>query len=183
MTVATNAPDVLRILWKDRVFLSRKTLQEIGDTLSKRGSDFPANTLALALSSAKYLTRSGGKGHSGCIQKHPYVEEGRIPSQDENARRPADHERRIKRLEALLEKRPPVRPSSSSGRKSLPSHILALRDAGYFKEPRVTAEVHQKLAPTYRCERKRVDMALFRLGKAGELRKITKVVGERKLRA
>lgn len=64
---------------------------------------------------------------------------------------------------------------------TLPQHIIKLRDAGFFKEPRTAAEVHAKLQTTYHCAADRVVMALLRLKNARKLRKTAKIVGKRKL--
>jgi hypothetical protein len=63
--------------------------------------------------------------------------------------------------------------------QTLPTRILALRDAGFFREPRTASEVHAKLLETYHCLLDRVQMALLRLQRKRELRKATKRVGER----
>jgi hypothetical protein len=60
---------------------------------------------------------------------------------------------------------------------SLPARILALREAGFFHEPRTPAEVHAKLSETYHCLMNRVQMALLRLHRKRELRKAIKRVG------
>lgn len=64
---------------------------------------------------------------------------------------------------------------------SLPQHIIKLRDAGFFKEPRTTVEVHAKLQAIYHCARDRVVMALLRLKNGRKLRKTSKIVGKKKL--
>jgi hypothetical protein len=64
---------------------------------------------------------------------------------------------------------------------TLPQHIMKLRDAGFFKEPRVAAEVHAKLQTTYHCAADRVVMALLRLKNARKLRKTAKMAGKKKL--
>lgn len=63
----------------------------------------------------------------------------------------------------------------------LPQHILKLRDAGFFREPRTAAEVHAKLQASYHCAADRVVMALLRLKNARNLRKTSKTVGKKKL--
>ncbi len=65
-------------------------------------------------------------------------------------------------------------------RPGLPSHILALRDKGFFAKPKTAAEVHAELQATYHCEPNRVQMALLRLQRRKELRKASKTV-ERKV--
>lgn len=60
----------------------------------------------------------------------------------------------------------------------LPGHILALREGGFFREPRTPSEVHAKLLETYHCLLNRVQMALLRLHRRRELRKTTKKIDE-----
>jgi len=62
--------------------------------------------------------------------------------------------------------------------KGLPGHILNLREAGFFREPRTPTEVHAKLIETYNCLVNRVQMALLRLHRRRELRKATKKIGD-----
>jgi hypothetical protein len=62
--------------------------------------------------------------------------------------------------------------------KGLPGHILALREAGFFHEPRTPSEAHAKLLETYHCLLNRVQMGLLRLHRRRELRKTTKKIGD-----
>src|SRR5260370_41807817 len=62
--------------------------------------------------------------------------------------------------------------------KGLPAHILALRENGFFREPRTAGEVHTKLSETYHCLSNRVQMALLRMQRKRELRKATKRIGD-----
>ena len=62
--------------------------------------------------------------------------------------------------------------------KGLPGHILALRGAGFFHEPRTPSEAHAKLLETYHCLLNRVQMGLLRLHRRRELRKTTKKIGD-----
>lgn len=62
--------------------------------------------------------------------------------------------------------------------RSLPEQILALRETGFFREPRTPQEVHEKLQETYHCLMDRVQMALLRLSRKHELRKTVKTVGK-----
>ena len=61
--------------------------------------------------------------------------------------------------------------------ESLPDHILALRNSGFFAKPKTPAEIHAELQTSYHCELNRVEVALFRLQRRKELRKTSKVVG------
>lgn len=65
-------------------------------------------------------------------------------------------------------------------KNALPDHILRLRDSGFFKQPKVSREVHQKLGSSYPCDSNRVTMALLRLKNRKQLRKASKIVGDKK---
>jgi len=67
--------------------------------------------------------------------------------------------------------------------KGLPERIIALRDGGFFREPRTPNEVHTKLLEGYHCALNRVQMALLRLQRRRELRKATKRVGDQECAA
>jgi hypothetical protein len=73
-----------------------------------------------------------------------------------------------------ISKNPRVSPDS------LPTWILKLKSDGYFGQPRIPREVHEKLQSHYRCDLKRVGVALLRLQKGKELRKASKVVNGKK---
>lgn len=75
MKVAKKAPDALRILWSEQIFLKGKKLEEVKAELEKRGYNFSNQNLAMALSSSKFLTRKGDRGQYTYVQKHPYVPE------------------------------------------------------------------------------------------------------------
>jgi hypothetical protein len=68
-------------------------------------------------------------------------------------------------------------------RKSLPEHIIDLRDKGFFAQSKIPEEVHQKLQTAYPCEQDRVAMALLRLAAKRELRKAAKTSGNKKHKA
>lgn len=68
----------------------------------------------------------------------------------------------------------------AEAKNALPDHILRLRDSGFFKQPKVSREVHQKLGPTYPCDSNRVTMALLRLKNRKQLRKASKIVSDKK---
>jgi hypothetical protein len=63
--------------------------------------------------------------------------------------------------------------------KALPDHILDLRDSVFFDSPKTASEVHQKLQAKYACELDRVSMALLRLQRRRQLRKVSKEVDGR----
>jgi len=72
--------------------------------------------------------------------------------------------------------------SAPKSPSSLPERIIALRDAGFFRVPKTAEEVHAELQDSakdtyYHCEPDRVVMALLRLLKRGELRKVSKKDG------
>ena len=67
-----------------------------------------------------------------------------------------------------------------SSRKALTEHILELRDAKFFKQPRTANDVHTKLQNSYPCALDRVAMSLLRLGRRRHLRKATKMTGKKK---
>lgn len=75
-------------------------------------------------------------------------------------------------------KKASIRQKSSSP-EGLPSHILDLRDRGFFKEPKVASEVHGKLKSNYHCALDRVVMALLRLQRRKQLRKSSKMIGKK----
>ncbi len=81
----------------------------------------------------------------------------------------ADHERRLLHLEEAIgseARSSRVKPTAqaSTGKPSLPKHILAFRGAGFFAQPRTADDVHKKLAPTYPCEEDGVYVTLSSVG-------------------
>lgn len=66
---------------------------------------------------------------------------------------------------------------------TLGDRILALRDTGFFKQPKTGQEAHTKLQSSCACEYDRVAMALLRLLKRKLLRVTSKKVGNKKLKA
>lgn len=72
------------------------------------------------------------------------------------------------------------RGKGNAGRaKGLPDRILDLRDSGFFDSPKTASEVHQKLHGKYACELDRVAMALLRLQRRRQLRKVSREVDGR----
>jgi hypothetical protein len=68
-----------------------------------------------------------------------------------------------------------------AGTAARPDHIVSLREAGFFKEPKTAVEVHAKLQSSYHCDVNRVAVALLRVHKNKRaLRKTSKIVGKRK---
>lgn len=54
---------------------------------------------------------------------------------------------------------------------SLTNLILALRDDGFFRQPKSNLDVHSEASKSYPCVRTRVSVALIRLAKRRELRR------------
>ena len=75
MKIAKTAPDALKILWKEKVFLKIKDVKTIEAELEKRGYNFTDKNLMMALKSSKFLTRKGQAGNYSYAQKHPYIED------------------------------------------------------------------------------------------------------------
>jgi hypothetical protein len=75
MNIATTAPDALRLLWQEKVFLKPKDVRTIEAELAKRGYNFADKNLMMALKDAKFLTRKGERGNYSYVQKHPFVKE------------------------------------------------------------------------------------------------------------
>jgi hypothetical protein len=77
---------------------------------------------------------------------------------------------------------PSRKPSRSiaPAKNTLPNHIIALRDKGFFARPQTAGDVQAKLNPTYVCEFDRVSMALLRLVERRKLRKSSKMVAGKK---
>jgi hypothetical protein len=71
-------------------------------------------------------------------------------------------------------------PVEASTANKLPEHILRLRDEGFFNPPKTASETHAKLQPVYSCDLNRVAVALLRLRGRKQLRKTSKVMGDKK---
>ena len=93
----------------------------------------------------------------------------------------ADHEKRIASLEKRLDtgKKPKV----NSDVKTLPEHIIELRDDGFFSQPKTAEETHSKLSMKYSCKLNRVAVALVRLAGKRQLRKASKTVNGKEYQA
>ena len=96
-------------------------------------------------------------------------------------RRLTDHEKRISHLESLILK--PKATKSAADKRKLSDHILAIRDKGFFAQPKTAEETHRKLEESYHCELNRVAVALFRLSKRKQLRRASKVVEKKSYQA
>ncbi len=75
--VAKTATEALKILWEEGFFRAWKKGAGIVDRLAKRGNNFTAPELGMALKRARHLTRRGKRGNYEYIQKHPFVTEER----------------------------------------------------------------------------------------------------------
>jgi hypothetical protein len=73
-------------------------------------------------------------------------------------------------------RRPAAKPASA---KTLPAHILRLREGGLFKQAKTAKEVRQRLQAVYPCDLDRVAMVLLRLQRRKQLRKTSKKVGKK----
>ncbi|WP_372522201.1 hypothetical protein [Sulfuricaulis sp.] len=95
-----------------------------------------------------------------------------------------DHEIRLSRVESLITgNKRSVRTISHNQQETLTDRIVALRENGFFPQPRTAGEVHEKLQETYGCELNRVSMALLRLAKRRELRKAMKNINDKTYQA
>lgn len=61
-------------------------------------------------------------------------------------------------------------------REGIQRYLLDLRDRGFFKQAKVASEVHAELQASFPCELNRVAVALLRMHKKQELRKLSKIV-------
>lgn len=66
------------------------------------------------------------------------------------------------------------------GAETLPAKILSLQDIGFLNEARTPIEVHAELSKVYPCEINRVQMALLRLQRKREVRRVSKDVDGKK---
>ena len=87
-----------------------------------------------------------------------------------------DHEHRL----TIIEKgKRSTKGRARGGKKSLSDHIIELREQGSFKKPITPEEVYKKLTVTYPCDFNRVEVELIRLQKRRQLRKTSKLIGEK----
>ncbi|MER2514149.1 MAG: hypothetical protein ABTQ25_17325 [Nitrosomonas ureae] len=75
MSIATTAPNALKLLWQEKVFIGPNDLRAIEAELMKRGYNFTDKNLMMALKNAKFLTRRGERGNYMYIQKYPFIQE------------------------------------------------------------------------------------------------------------
>jgi len=93
--------------------------------------------------------------------------------------------KRLNRIEQTIfpkiESRPTKEVLTLKKKSGLPYSILQLREQKFFKQPKISSEVHKKLQPTYHCDLNRVEVALLRLNKKKQLRKSLKLIGDKKI--
>ncbi len=77
LKIAKTAPDALKVLWKEKVLLKPKNVEEVEKELEKRGYNFTDKNLMMALKNAKFLTRKGSNKNYVYIQKHPFMEDSK----------------------------------------------------------------------------------------------------------
>ena len=70
-SIAKIATAALKILWEEGFFRAWKKGAAIVDRLAKRGNNFSAPELGMALKRAKHLTQRGKRGNYEYIQKAP----------------------------------------------------------------------------------------------------------------
>lgn len=92
-----------------------------------------------------------------------------------------NHEKRISALEEKFRVKP--RKIIPKKKKILTDYILELRDKGFFNQPRIAKEVHEKITDIYYSEFSRVKVELFRLAKRRQLRAASKTVSGKKYKA
>jgi len=88
--------------------------------------------------------------------------------------------RELGQADRVRAKTRPPRLKDPASPKTLPAWILKLRDEGQFKQPKTAREAHAKLQSYFPCDLNRVEVALLRLQKRKQLRKASKVVGDKK---
>lgn len=71
--IAKTATEALKILWEEGFFHAWRKGVAIVNNLAKRGNNFSAPELGMALKRARHLTRRGKRGNYEYIQKYPYA--------------------------------------------------------------------------------------------------------------
>ena len=66
-----KCPSVIERLWKKEKFKEALSFLDVKTALAGEGYNFPKNTLMMALQSAAFLTRRGGRGNYSWTQKYP----------------------------------------------------------------------------------------------------------------
>jgi len=73
--IAKTATEALKILWEEGFSRAWKKGAAIVSALARRGNNFSAPELGMALKRARHLTRRGKRGNYEYIQKYPFVAE------------------------------------------------------------------------------------------------------------
>jgi len=89
----------------------------------------------------------------------------------------------IDNAEPSKQKEKPATKKPSGNKKSLPVHIIELRDGGFFSQSKTAQETHAKLGVKYPCELNRVAVVLVRLAERRQLRKASKVINKKEYQA
>jgi len=71
--IAKTASEPLKLLWQEGYFRTWRNQASIVGHLAKRGNNFSAPELGMALMQARHLTRKGNRGRYEHIQKYPSV--------------------------------------------------------------------------------------------------------------
>ena len=75
---AKTATEALKVLWVEGFFRAWKKGSAIVERLAKRGNNFSAPELGMALMRARHLTRRGKRGNYEYIQKYPFAAEEHV---------------------------------------------------------------------------------------------------------
>jgi hypothetical protein len=67
-----NCPSAIERLWKMERFKKPLSFLDVKAALAGEGYNFPQNTVMMALQSAVYLTRRGGRGNYTWTQRYPF---------------------------------------------------------------------------------------------------------------
>jgi hypothetical protein len=66
-----TCPSAIERLWKKEKFKQALSFPDVKAALGQEGYSFPRNTVMMALQSAAFLTRHGGRGNYTWMQKYP----------------------------------------------------------------------------------------------------------------
>jgi len=67
-----SCPSAIDRLWKKEKFKMALSFPDVKSALAGEGFSFPRNTVMMALQSAAFLTRHGGRGNYTWTQKYPF---------------------------------------------------------------------------------------------------------------
>jgi hypothetical protein len=68
-----SCPSAINGLWKKEKFKQVRSFVDVKAALAEDGYNFPRNTVMMALQSAAFLTRHGGRGSYVWTQKYPFT--------------------------------------------------------------------------------------------------------------